>query len=152
MSVNDKQRINSEKDLKDAEKKLKLILDNSNDLISLLNRDFIHELINEKAYLNILGYSKDDIIGKRVREFIHPDDIVRSSKSLKKSLIKGEILDEYRIRHKKGHYIWVETKGKFLKENGQITGAIFVSRDISERKKMEQELKESEQVLRNSCC
>ncbi len=147
MSVNDNQRINSERELKDAEKKFKLILDNSNDLISLLNRDFIHELINEKAYLNILGYSKDNIIGKRVRDFIHPDDIVRSSKSLKKSLIKGEILDEYRIRHKNGHYIWVETKGKFLKENGQITGAIFVSRDISERKKIEQELKESEQVL-----
>ena len=47
MSVNDNQRINPEKELKDAEKKFKFILDNSNDLISLLNRDFIHELINE---------------------------------------------------------------------------------------------------------
>jgi len=128
--------------------KYKLILDNSNDLIAILNQDFEHEYINESAYLNILGYSKEDIIGKRVRDFTHPDDIVRSSKILKRNLIKGEILDEYRIKHKNGHYIWVETKGNFLKENGQITGAIFVSRDISERKKMEQELKESEQILR----
>ncbi|MEE9377251.1 MAG: PAS domain S-box protein [Candidatus Lokiarchaeia archaeon] len=131
-----------------SEKKYKLILDNSNDLIAILNKDFEHEYINESAYLNILGYSKEDIIGKRVRDFTHPDDILRSSKILKRNLIKGEILDEYRIKHKNGHYIWVETKGNFLKENGQITGAIFVSRDISERKQMEYELKESEQILR----
>ncbi|MCK4370955.1 MAG: PAS domain S-box protein, partial [Candidatus Lokiarchaeota archaeon] len=53
-------------------KKYKLILDNSNDLIAILNKDFEHEYINERAYLNILGYSKEDIIGKRVRDFTHP--------------------------------------------------------------------------------
>ena len=130
------------------EKKFKLILDNSNDLIAILNKDFEHEYINENAYLNILGYSKEDIIGKLVRDFTHPDDIVRSSKALKRSLIKGEILDEYRIKHKNGHYIWVETKGKFLKENDQITGAIFVSRDITERKNALQKIKESENKYR----
>ncbi|TKJ21429.1 MAG: hypothetical protein CEE43_09815 [Promethearchaeota archaeon Loki_b32] len=130
------------------EKKFKLILDNSNDLIAILNKDFEHEYINESAYLNILGYSKDDILGKLVRDFTHPDDVIRSSKTLKISLIKGEILDEYRIKHKNGHYIWVETKGKFLKENSQITGAIFVSRDITERKNALQKIQKSENKYR----
>ncbi len=130
------------------EKKFKLILDNSNDLIAILNKDFEHEYINESAYLNILGYSKEDIIGKLVRDFIHPDDIALSSKTLKRSLRKGEILAEYRIKHKNGHYIWVETKGKFLKENNQVTGAIFVSRDITERKNALQNIKESENKYR----
>jgi len=138
-----------EQNLKEKVKHFNLIIDNSNDLIAILNRDFKHEYINKNAYLNALGYKEDEVIGKRPIDFSHPDDIKKISKAIKEGLITGEMLEEFRIKHKNGHYVWVETKGTFLKENSQIIGAIFISRDTTEKKEAEQRLKESEENYRN---
>ncbi|MFX1437724.1 MAG: PAS domain S-box protein [Promethearchaeota archaeon] len=137
-----------EQKLKESEKKFKLITDNVNDLIAILNKDFKHEFINKKAYFNVLGYAEEEVIGKRVRDFIHPDDIKEITKATKTGLLKGEMLEEYRIKHKNGHYIWVETKGSFLKEKGIISGVIFISRDITDKKEAEQKVVESENKYR----
>jgi len=137
-----------EQKLKEAKKRFKLILDNSNDLIAILNKNFEHEFINEKAYFEVLGYRTDEIIGKRPRDFAHPEDIKRVSKAIKKGLLKGDVSEEFRIRHKKGHYKWIEINGKFLRENNDIIGVILISRDISEKKQAEQKLKDSEKKYR----
>ena len=130
----------SSKESIDLKEKYELILDNTNDLIAILNHRFEHEFINEKAYLNVLGYSKEDIIAKRPRDFCHPDNIKKVSKAIKMGSLNGEILEEFRIKHKKGHYIWVETKGTYLIEDDTIKGAIFISRNITKRKEAEQKL------------
>ena len=77
--------------LSDFEEKFKLILENSNDLIAFLNQNFEHEFINENAYLNVLGYAKEDIIGKLPRGFIHPDDIIQTTQNIKKGYFSKEI-------------------------------------------------------------
>ncbi len=138
-----------EQNLMEAERKFKLITDNTKDLIAILNQNFVHEFINKNAYLNELGYTEDEVLKKRPRDFAHPDDLKFISKATKKGMLEGEMLDEYRIRHKNGHYIWVETKGTFLKENSIPKGAIFISRNITEKKEAEQRLKESEEKYRN---
>ncbi|MFX1311262.1 MAG: ATP-binding protein [Promethearchaeota archaeon] len=132
----------SPKESIDLKEKYKLILDNTEDLIAILNDKFEHEFINEKAYLKVLGYSKEDIIGKRPRDFSHPEDIKRISRAIKNGLLKGKLLAEFRIRHKNGYYIWVETKGNYLIENNNVKGIIFISRDISKRKEAEHKLLE----------
>jgi PAS domain S-box-containing protein len=137
-----------EQNLKEAERKFKLITDNTMDLIAILNNNFVHDFINKNAYLNVLGYTEDELIGMRPKDFAHPDDLNLISKATKKGIIKGEMQDEYRIRHKNGHYVWVETKGTFLKENSVPKGAIFISRNITEKKEAEQKLKESENKYR----
>ena len=70
--INDPNR--NEKRLTKSEEKYKMILDNANDLISIINEKFIHEYINEKAYFDLLGYTKDDIIGNTPLIPLHPDD------------------------------------------------------------------------------
>ncbi len=138
-----------EQNLKETEKRFNLIANNTNDLIAILNKDFEHIYINENAYYSVLGYKKEEVIGKRPRDFTHPDDLKRVSKSLKKGLLKGELSEEYRTKHKKGYYIWIELKGKFLTENGDIVGAILISRDISKRQETEQKLRISEEKYRS---
>lgn len=137
-----------EQNLKETEKKFNLISDNANDLIAILNKDFKHEFINKNAYSNVLGYTEDEVIGKLVRDFTHPDDIKRISKATKKGLLRGEMLEEFRIKHKNGYYIWVESKCSFLKEKGEISGAIFISRDITDKKEADQKLNKSENKYR----
>ncbi|MFX1343548.1 MAG: PAS domain S-box protein [Promethearchaeota archaeon] len=69
-----------DKNLLEIERNFKLIMSNSNDLISILNEQFEHILINESAYYAILGYKKEGIIGKRLREFVHPEQIPLAAK------------------------------------------------------------------------
>ncbi len=137
-----------EQNLKTIEKKFKLIANNTTDLIAILNKNFEHIYINENAYSSVLGYGKEEVLGKRPRDFTHPDDLKRVSKSLRKGLLKGDVSEKYRTRHKNGDYIWIELKGKFLYENGQIIGAILISRDITKSQETEHKLRESEEMYR----
>jgi PAS domain S-box-containing protein len=137
-----------EQELREAERNFLLISENSDDLIAILDKDFKHIFINKKAYFNILGYTEEEVMGKLVRDFTHPEDIKRVTKATKKGLIEGQVLEEYRAKHKDGHYIWIESKGSFIREEKRIIGAIFISRDITGKKENEQKLRESENKYR----
>lgn len=136
-----------EERLKQSEEKYKLILENANDLITIISENLEHEYINQQAYFNLLGYSKEDIIGKTPLIPIHPDDQKKALKTLKDGFKHGEGQNEMRVRHKKGHYIWMEHRGKtFVDTNGKRK-AIIISRDITARKKAESFMHEENKKL-----
>ncbi|TFG02415.1 MAG: PAS domain-containing sensor histidine kinase, partial [Promethearchaeota archaeon] len=127
----------------------KLILENTNELIAILNDQFEHEYINKSAYYNILGYTENEVLGKKPKDFAHPDDMNRVINAIKNGLINGESTYEFRIKHKEGHYIWMETKGRFFIDETNKFKTLFISRNIRERKLAEERLKESEEKYRN---
>jgi len=137
-----------EQNLKETEEKFRLIANNTNDLIAIFNKNFEHIFINENAYYSVLGYKKEEVIGKKTRDFAHPIDLKLVSNAMKKGLFNGELLEQFRIKRKDGHYIWVETKGRFLIEDKKIKGAIMISRDITDRKNIEKKIQESESKYR----
>ena len=56
---------------------------------------------------------------------------------------------EFRFRHADGQYIWFEwVANPLLDEQDQVCGGIINSRDISDRKRNEEELRASEETLR----
>ena len=138
----------NERYLSESEEKYRLISENANDLIAVLNSKFEHEYINEKAYQKILGYSNEDMLGKTRYDIIHPDDYKRASEVIRESFKKGEGTDELRLRHNNGKYIWVENKVSVFKDSDGQLKVITVSRVITERKLSEQRLKESEEKYR----
>ncbi|MFX1574613.1 MAG: PAS domain S-box protein [Promethearchaeota archaeon] len=145
--------IESQEKALESEEKYRLISENANDLIALLNNKYEHEYINEYAYGNILGYSKGDLIGSSVWEIVHPEDLKRivSSRGISTSEIEvkeGEYKEEVRFRHKDGHFIWLDLISKVFVDTQGDPKVIVISRDITERKKAEQLLKESEEKFR----
>ncbi|MFX1406593.1 MAG: PAS domain S-box protein [Promethearchaeota archaeon] len=137
-----------EEQLKQSEEKYRLISENAYDLISVLNQELKFEYINENPLLITLGYAKDEIIGKSVLNFVHPDYKKTAIKSLVEGLEKGEGVLEILLKHKNGQDVWIEVKGKrFLDKDGKIKG-ITIGRDITKRKKIEQQILESEEKLR----
>jgi PAS domain S-box-containing protein len=140
------------KELIKSEERYQLISENANDLIALLNNRYEYEYINEYAYLDILGYSKKDLIGKSVWEEVHPDDIKQITISREVSTtgfqeIDGEDKEEIRIKHKNGSYIWIEYTSKvFLDKQGEPK-VIVISRDITEKKAAEALIKEENKRL-----
>ena len=139
--------------LRESEEKYRLISENANDLIAILNDKYEYEYINEQAYQKYLGYSRDQLIGKKVWELVHPEDVERLINAQKLSVngfqaTNGEDKAELRIRHKNGKYVWMEYTGKvFINPEGN-PNVIVITRDITERKNAEEKLKESEEKFR----
>lgn len=129
-----------EKALENSESTLRLITDNMIDLISQTDTNGIFQYISH-SHTKVLGYLPEDLLGRSAFGLLHPEDVLRIKTMFQKGIKeKKEERDEYRFRHAKGHYVWVETIGKLLEdERGNINGAIFSSRDISQRKKAEDE-------------
>ena len=136
----------AEERIKESEENYRLITENVNDLICLLNENVRYEYINEAAHLKIMGYTKDDLLGKSIVSFVHPDDREEGIKKLRNNRSEGS--GEFRVRHKNGHYLWVEVKGKTLINKENRLKLILISRDITERKKAEKKIKESEAQLK----
>lgn len=136
-----------EKKLRESEEKHKLILENVNDLITIINEKFEYEYINEKAYFDLLGYTIEDIIGKTLISPLHPDDVKNTLKNLKKVFKTGMGRKEYRLRHKNGHYLWLEHKGKTFIDIDGKRKVLIISRDITERKKAENIILEENRKL-----
>jgi PAS domain S-box-containing protein len=139
----------TEKLLKEAENRLRLITDNMQDMLILTDMNLVCTYASA-SHKWILGYEPREIVGKKVYDFIHPDDLTKAMEAATqafKNNSEGKL--EVRVKRADGSYILSEGIGKILTdEKGQITGTVLTSREITERKRIEQALKESEEKYR----
>ncbi|MFX0143083.1 MAG: PAS domain S-box protein, partial [Candidatus Hodarchaeota archaeon] len=144
------EKYNLQRKLKESEEKYRLISETAYDLIGILNNKFKYEYINETAFHQILGYSGEDLLGKSALDFTHPNDVASTAKALVEGFKQGEGGAELRFRHKEGHWVWIEAKGKTFTDSDGKLKAIVISRDITERKVAEKKLMESENKYREA--
>jgi len=134
----------------ESEEKYRALVEKASDGIILQQDGFI-KYINT-ALENIMGYSSNEMIGTPFVEYMHPDEkIILKKRSLK--LLKGEYIStkyESRIRHKEGHFIFVEINASVIPFQ-EKPGNFAIIRDITERKNAEEKirfaLKEKEALL-----
>ena len=96
----------------------------------------------------ITGYKPEEIIGAKFFNFVHPDDIPSIIDTIEKAIRSEDTVSlEFKTRHKKGQYINISAKGSLVKDdNGaKIVGVL---KDITEKKLVEQRLKESEETFK----
>ena len=135
--------------LKESEKNYRLISENTNDLISITDDKWKFQYCNE-AYERILGYNPQDLIGTSTFNLIHPEDRNIAYTDFKDSLHTGVGRVEARLLCKDGTYKWMESFGRIIfDEDGKFKQSIGISRDIIERKRVEQNLKNSEDKYRS---
>ena len=139
----------AEKLLQAAENRLRQITDNMQDLLLLLDENLVIKYASA-SYKSVVGFAPNEIIGKRVYDFVHPDDLPKVIETTKKAFKDNSVGKfESRVRHADGSYVLLEGIGKLLVDkNGAVTGAVMTSRDITERKKIERILRESEEKYR----
>lgn len=109
-----------------------------------------HINVNEE-FCRFLGYEREELIGKSLKEITHEDDYPIDSK-LYQQLVEGKIPFyrlEKRYIHKKGRTIWAElTRSVIRDESGNPLYTIGVVLDISDRKHVEKVLRDSSERLR----
>ena len=112
------------------------------DLLCISNTEGIFLRLNPE-WERTLGYTLKELEGKNFLDFIHPEDLPATRSALNE-LTKGRPVFNFsnRYRCKNGEYKWIEWRSKA--EGGLIYAA---ARDITEHKKIENELFESRQML-----
>ena len=132
------------------ETKLRAIFASSPDAIAVSDLNGNITECNQ-ATLDLLGYSsKEELIGKSGFEFIAKKDHQRAMENLKKTLEQGSVENiEYTFLTKDGHEFPAELSASVIKDSsGKPTGFVAITKDITERKKAEKALKESEKKYR----
>jgi PAS domain S-box-containing protein len=119
----------------------RLIAENMYDAIYTLdtrgNFTFVNDVVLKRS-----GYEKEWFIGKSFLDFVRPENIDFVKKSFL-AVTRGEAIPAYELSYvtASGKPIWIEINATPLIEEGEIIGVLVVSRDITERKKIEEELK-----------
>ncbi len=139
----------AEQKLEESEQKYRLITENSNDLIRVLNEDFKTEYLNETTHKQVLGYTTDDLIGDFDIKLNHPEDYAKIRKFMLKLFKNKEGIHISRMRHKNGNYLWFEVRAKMFKDDQGNQKYLFISQDITHRRQTELALMESEEKYRS---
>ncbi len=88
------------------------------------------------AGCQMLGYSRDELVGKRIVDLIPPDDVPRLQRDREILMSPGLVqVAEWRLRHRNGRFVPVEVSAKILPDGRWQAFA----RDITERKQAELE-------------
>ncbi len=132
-----------EKNLQQKEEQLRQVTDNMLDMICKTDLNGTIEYASP-SYNQLLGF-QEEIVGKNVLDFVLEDDYEKVAITMQKAISEqsaGRI--DFRMKTADGGYIWVESIGNLLYTDGQLSGAVFTTRDITDRKEAEEALLESE--------
>lgn len=131
-----------ERQLELSEEKFRFIAENTTDLICQCTCDgtFIY---TSKSSEDIIGYTSEELIHRSHYEFIHPDDLKQVQKVHQELIEKPhQTTITYRFKKKDNSYIWLEcSKKSTLNNKYEVIGVQSSSRDISERIKVEEEMR-----------
>ena len=129
---------------RESESRYRRLIETTHEGVWTLDSQGKTDYINARAS-EILGYSVSEIIGRAPLEFVHPEDAARLEQELQ-ARKEGKPPDhgEYRMRHKQGHEIYINTSSSaIIGGHGEFLGALLVFADITERKQGELQLEEA---------
>ncbi|HEY9796397.1 MAG TPA: PAS domain S-box protein [Leptolyngbyaceae cyanobacterium] len=131
------------------EAKWRSLIQTSSNLISILEADGTMRYASP-AMQSILGYKSKELRGKTIFEFVHPDDVL-SLKDGFQNVLKNPtttLSTEFRFRHKDGSWRYIESTHSNLLMDAPVARLVVNSRDVTERKRAEVALRQSEGQLR----
>jgi PAS domain S-box-containing protein len=139
------ERKRAEEALKTSEARYRTLVENMNDVVMEVDAqgNFCYVSPN---YETLAGYSLEEELGSPGFAHVHPEDQVMLLQKLGKALESKQTL-AYRVQHKNGEWLWIETSGKpYRTEDGSLH-VISVARDITERKQAEEVLNKTRILL-----
>jgi two-component system NtrC family sensor kinase len=147
MAVDITERKRMEAALRKSEEHFRSLTENALDLISIIDLDRrvrYQSPSSERA----LGYAPDELVGKRMFDFVHPDDAESLGYALDLIVASPGVAysAEFRFHHRDGSWRVLEAIGKMPANESGTAGIVLNSRDITERKYLQEQLIQSEKL------
>lgn len=136
--------------LQRSEERHRIYFENISDVVFSIDPDF--RIINiSPSVERILGYKPDEMIGKPIQDLnvLDPDSLEKAFSDMMKVFSEERIpLSQYEFISKDGTRKFGEVSANPLIRDGKVAAMISVARDITERKRIEDALKQSEEKYR----
>ena len=131
-----------------AEVRFRAMVGHSSDALIVLDRDgqINHLPIGE----NLFGYQPHELFGTNALDLVHPDDLEFAATEMLRAVTDPTYyaINAMRIRHADGHWVPIELVASSWFDEPAIDGVIMNVRDVTERNRVEAQLRESEERLR----
>ncbi len=121
------------------------LVENTLDLIAIVDEDGIITYVTPSV-AQVLGHEAEDLVGRPSNEFIHPEDrreLARAFRRQNRAREAAPVIS-CRVRHREGTWRYFETSGNRLSPDTGIQGFLVSFRDVTERKRWERAIQESE--------
>ncbi|MGA7217210.1 MAG: diguanylate cyclase, partial [Candidatus Sulfotelmatobacter sp.] len=126
------------------EELFQIVTENAADMIAMVDLKG-NRLYNSPAYKRVLGYSAAELGETSAFDQIHPDDrlkVLEAARDARNTGVGKKL--EYRIRHKNGKWLVLESvAGTIRDKNGDVAKLVIVNRDITDRKRAEEQAEHS---------
>jgi len=144
------QRKQAEEKLRESEERYRDLFENANDII------YIHDLKGIILNINkmgsqVLGATEKEIIGSNIKEWVSPHSFKIFEDRVRRIFLNQPLEQPVAIEviTRKGEHKWGEATTRLIKDGDKIAGVQGIARDITEKRRLEQELKESEEKYRD---
>ncbi|MFD2371921.1 ATP-binding protein [Brevibacillus sp. GCM10020057] len=139
------------RELKASQEKYRLITENMTDMIFVYKKADGKAVFVSSSHTQQLGYPVDELRAmnpQELRSLIHPDDVeMVLHVSNRDWTVENNTAVVYRLRHREGHWVSVESRFKpLLDEAGNVHSIMIVSRDVSEVVETKELLRQSDKL------
>jgi len=138
--------VGAEENIRRSEERYRALVENVDGVIYVVEPQGKITYISP-AVERVFGYSVEEILGQNVSRFLYPGDLKLLETRLKCALDGRSIPTEFRFIDKSGLVRFVRTYGRPIEEEGRLKALNGIMVDITEQKKAEEALKESEERL-----
>jgi PAS domain S-box-containing protein len=130
------------------DKQFRTLIENSSEAIALILADGTI-LYESPAVERILGYLPEELVGHSSYELIPPEDLAEAQKLFNCVLqsSRESITSEFRYVRKNGERVWIEATSRNLLDDPAVCGIVVNYRDVSERKRVEESVRRSNERL-----
>jgi PAS domain S-box-containing protein len=142
------ERKRAEEALKKSEEYFRALTENSSDIIIILDKKGTITYTSPSIE-RFSGYKPEELIGKSGFDFIKPIDLPKAIYDFGKSILTKDtvIPNAFRVRHKDGSERILDGLGKNLLDNPVVAGFVMNTRDVTERKRAEEEVRRKAKEL-----
>ncbi|MEA2053938.1 MAG: PAS domain S-box protein [Candidatus Thermoplasmatota archaeon] len=145
MRDKNKECMEIEEALRESEKRYRELFENANDIIWTADVKGRYTSVN-KMFEKSLGYDREELIGEQSLKLVADEDKEKSIQIYRKTLGGKPQSYELKIKTKDGNTRIVMLRTMPIRENGEVIGVQGIARDITENKKVEEELRESNEL------
>ncbi len=135
-------------DVKESEERFRMLVESTRDFFYEFDSNGRATYISPQAQ-DFIGFTTDELIGRSLDQFVSEEEIPEAREMFSRWMSGGEVaMHEMNVVHRDGTVLPIEVQSSPVIRNGKIAGIRGIARDILQRKRMEEELRRSQDIFR----
>ncbi|WP_207496907.1 PAS domain S-box protein [Aridibaculum aurantiacum] len=132
---------------KETEQRFSSLIQKGADMIGIIDPTGNYSYVSSNVE-RVIGYTAEELLGFNALSLVHEDDLGKIMEELSTLLqCKERKIADFRFKHKNGEWRWIEVIGTNMLEDELIKGIVINSRDVTDRKNAEEELRYNKERL-----